>query len=96
MKTITMPNFKSRAVNIIEEIRTRTCIDELDAEVVKEILQDALEEYYHNDYNDGYYEGHDAGYALGYDSAYDDAFCGGRRRDKRPRQPQASSQLSAV
>ena len=86
MNTITTPNFKSRAVNIIEEIRTRTCINEIDTEVIVGILQDALEEDYSLGYSDGYYEGHDAGYALGYDSAYD-AFCGGRRRDKRPRQP---------
>ena len=87
METITPPNFKSRAVNIVEEIRTRTCINEIDTEVIKKLLQDALEEEYYNNYHDGYYEGHDAGYALGYDSAYNDAFCGGRRRDKRPRQP---------
>ena len=82
-ETIMAPNFKSRAVNIIEEIRTRTCIDELDAEVVKDILQDALEEYYYDSYNDGYHEGHSDGYDIGYDSGFDDALCA----YKRPRQP---------
>ena len=81
MKTITTPNFKIRAAKIIAEIRTRTCIDELDAEVIKEILQDALKEYYYNDYSDGYSEGHPDGYALGYDNG-----CG-IVAHKWPRQP---------
>ena len=72
---------------IISEIRTRTCIDDVDAEVIDAMLKDALKEYY--DALNGYYEeeyyialsrarsiayddGHSDGYADGYDVGYDD------------------------
>ena len=84
MKTITTPNFKSRAAKIIADIRNITCID--NTEIIVDILKDALEEYYYSDQNDGYYEGRSDGYALGYDDGYDDAFCG-IVAYKRPRQP---------
>ena len=87
MKTETItPNFMKRAAKIIAEVRTRTCIDKFDAEVLVDILKDALEEHHRNDHDDGYYEGYDDGYALGYDDGYDDAFFG-TVAYKRPRQP---------
>ena len=82
MNTITTPNFMGKAANIIAEIRTRTCIDDVDAEVIKAILQDELNEYYRmlNGYyeeeyynalntarNRAYDEGFDDGYDVGYD-----------------------------
>ena len=39
------PDFMDRTAKIIAEIRTRTCIDDVDAEVIKAILQDSLNEY---------------------------------------------------
>ena len=77
------PNFMNRAAKIMEEVRNKTCIDDVDTEVIAGILQDELIEY-HNEvftyghnigYDDGYsaghYEGHAAGYALGYsDGSY--------------------------
>ena len=76
-----MTDFKDSAAKIIAEIRTRTCIDELDAEVIKEILQDALIKY-HNEvftygHSIGYDDGHSDGYALGYDAGYDDGYSAG-------------------
>ena len=76
-----------RAAKIIAEIRNRSSIDDVDAEVIEKILQNALNEYY--DELDGYYEeeyyiaissarsiaydeGHSDGYADGYDIGYDD------------------------
>ena len=45
MNTITTPNFMARTAKIMEEVRNRTCIDDVDAEVIQEILQDSLNEY---------------------------------------------------
>ena len=74
------PNFRGRTAKIIAEIRNRTCIDDVDAEVIEEILQAALIKYCRE--LDGYY---DAGYAAGWvngksslegdvDSAYDEGY----------------------
>lgn len=86
-ETITTPNFMARTAKIIAEIRTRTCIDDVDAEVIKEILQDSLneyhmmlDEYYKEEYyiaissarSEAYDDGHSDGYADGYDVGYDD------------------------
>ena len=45
--------------NIIAKIRTMTCIDDVDAEVIK----DALNEYYDAGHSDGYDDGYENGYA---------------------------------
>ena len=80
---VTTPNFMGRIAKIIEEIRTRTCIDEIDTEVLEKILQDELTEYYtllNGYYEEEYYiaissarskaydDGHSDGYADGYDA----------------------------
>ena len=82
-KTITTPDFMGRTAKIIAEVRTRTCIDKIDTEVLEDILQDSLNEYFVM--LDGYYEeeyynaissarskAYDDGYADGYDIGYDD------------------------
>ena len=77
-------NFMERAAKIIAEIRNRSSIDDVDAEVIEKILQNALNEYY--DELDGYYEeeyyiaissarsrAYDDGYADGYDEGYSES-----------------------
>ena len=44
MNTIKTPNFTRRITNIIAEIRTVACIDDIDAEAIEKILQDELNE----------------------------------------------------
>ena len=77
------PNFSNKLQKIIAEIRTKTCIDEIDAEVIKDILQDTLNEYHRmlDEYyanaiittrNSAYDDGHSDGYADGYESGYAD------------------------
>ena len=85
MNTITTPNFMGKTANIIAEIRTKTCIEDVDAEVIKDILQAALnehyrmlDEYYAEEYynalntarNRAYDDGFDDGYDVGYDVGY--------------------------
>ena len=85
--TVTTPNFMVKTAKIIAEMRARTCIDDVDAEVIEEILQNKLTEYYRmleGYYEEEYYnaissarskaydEGHSDGYANGYDVGYDD------------------------
>ncbi len=82
-------DFMVKIANILAEVRARTCIDELDAEVIEAILQDSLNEYFVM--LDGYYEeeyynaissarsrayddGHSDGYNIGYDIGYDDGY----------------------
>ena len=65
------PDFMDRIEKIIADVRTRTCIDKTDAEVLEvldEILQENLVEYY----NEAYTYGHTIGYDKGYDDGYDD------------------------
>ena len=81
---ITTPNPDRRIANIIEEIR-RTCIEDVDAEVIEDILLRELNEYcrmldeyyleeYHNAMysvrNSAYDYGRSDGYADGYDEGY--------------------------
>ena len=71
------PDFMDRIEKIIADVRTRTCIDKIDVEVLEtevleEILQDALNEYYDAGYDDGHSDGHSDGYENGYDDGYDD------------------------
>ena len=54
MNTIRTPNFSSKIAKIMAEIRTKTRIDDVDAEVIKDILQDMLIEECRM--LDGYYE----------------------------------------
>ena len=81
MNTITTPNFSSKVANTIAEIRTKTCIDDVDAEVIKDILQDMLIEecrmlagYYEEEYLNALssarskaYDGHSDVYEDGYE-----------------------------
>ena len=76
------PNFMSRVTEIIAEVRTRTCIDEIDTAVIEEILQDSLNEYctmVNEYYEEECYiaissarsKAYDAGHSDGYDDGYD-------------------------
>ena len=83
----TEANFMSSIAKILEEVRTKICIDDVDAEVLEKILQDELTEYYTlltGYYEEEYYiaisrarskaydDGHSEGYADGYYVGYDD------------------------
>ena len=63
MNTITTPNFTGQTAKLIAEIRTKTCIDDVAAEVIKDMLNRA--------YYDGFDDGYDVGYGIGYDVGYD-------------------------
>ena len=72
-------DFMEKTARIIAEIRTRTCIDDVDAEVIKDALNDhyrMLDGYYANALNTArntaYDEGFDDGYDVGYDNGYDE------------------------
>ena len=86
-ETITTPDFMGSIAKIIAEVRLRTCIDEIDTDVLVEILQEELKEYYTllNGYyeekyyialssarNSAYDDGYDDGYDVGYDNGYAD------------------------
>ena len=73
------PDFMVRSAKIIAEIRTRTCIDTIDTEVLEEILQYELNEYYYelnecydDKLNECYDEGYDEGYSEGKYHGYDE------------------------
>ncbi len=72
MKTKTITTI----AKIIEKVRLRTCIDELDVEVIEAILQESLNEYFmaisSAQSSRAYDEGRSDGYADGYDDGYDD------------------------
>ena len=74
MNTITPPDFRGRIAKIVEEVSARTCINDVDVEVLEGILRDALNEYYYDDFGDGYYEGHPDGYELGYSEGFSDGY----------------------
>lgn len=78
MNTITTPNFMDKTEKIMAEIRTRTFIEDVDAEVIKDALNEyyrMLNEYYVEEYynalntarNRAYDDGYDVGYDVGYD-----------------------------
>ena len=69
MKTqpIKTPNF----MHVIAEIRTRACINDVDAEAIEELLQAALKEYYDEVFTYAYDEGRDAGLKEGYTDGQD-------------------------
>ena len=62
----TMTDFLESTAKIMAEIRTRACIDDVDAEAIEKILKDALVEYYHEAYDAGHSDGYDDGYENGY------------------------------
>ena len=73
-------DFMVKTAKIIAEIRTRTCIDGIDAEALFEILQDELIKYRNEvftyghsiGYDNGYIAGNEAGYAAGYKRGVND------------------------
>ena len=77
METIMPPNFMGRAATIIAEVQTRTCMDNIDIEVLKAFLQHALHECYDAGYDAGYGEGYAAGKSIlegDVDNAYDEGY----------------------
>ena len=73
-----MTAFMNRTAKIIEEALARTCVDDLDAEVIKELLQDelteycdALNEYYEEEYSNAISSARNIAYDLGYDAGYE-------------------------
>ena len=102
MKTIKTPNPARRIANIIEEIR-RTCIEDVDVEVMEEILLRELNEVFTYAYDEGrdaglkegYTDGQDYGYSEGLKGGYTDGYSeglkegyyDGRYADQRPRLP---------
>ena len=70
-------DFMVKTAKIIAEIRNQTCIDNVEAEVIKEILQDELSEYYdalHECYDDGYDKGYELGYYEGRSEGYSEGY----------------------
>ena len=59
-------DFTEITTKVIAEVRTRTCINKLDAKVIEEILQDELIKYR----NEVFTYGHSIGYNEGYDDGY--------------------------
>ena len=81
MNTIKTPNFTRRIAKIMAEIRTRGCINDVDAEAIEKILQDELieecrmldsyywEEHYNN-YCNEISSVRTGAYKAGYDEGY--------------------------
>ncbi len=74
-------NFMDKTANIMEEVLARTCIGNVDAEIIEELLQKALDElagYYEEECyvaiasarSRAYDDGHSDGYSDGYDEGY--------------------------
>lgn len=88
MNTIKTPNFTRRITKIMVAIRTRACIDDVDAEAIEKILQDELieecrmldsyywEEHYNN-YCNEISSVRTSAYEAGYDEGYADGHSGG-------------------
>ena len=89
-------DFMEITTKVIAEVRTRTCINKLDAKVLKAILQDELIKY-HNEvftygHSIGYDDGYEAGksilegdvdsYALGYTHGYSEGYSEGHSEVK--------------
>ena len=89
MNTIKTPNFTRRIAKIMAAIRTRACIDDVDAEAIEKILQDELIEecrmldsyYWEEHYNKYCNEissvrtgAYDAGHSDGYDDGYEHGY----------------------
>ena len=74
------PDFMKSAAKIIAEIRTKTCMDAVDAEVLTGILQDELNEYcvlLDEYYNEEYYNALNSARNKAYDDGYDDGYSDG-------------------
>ena len=69
-------DFMVKTAKIIAEVRTRTCIDKIDEEVIDEILQAELKECY-DELNDCYDEGYDDGYSDGHPDGHSDGYAEG-------------------
>ena len=71
-------DFMEITAKVIAEVRTRTCIDDVDAEVLEELLKDELIKYRNEvftyGHNIGYDDGHAAGHKAGLDDAADNAY----------------------
>ena len=70
---IKTPKFERKIEKILAEIRTRTYIDEMAAEVIKAVIQDALDEecrmlncYYWEEYYNELYSARSSAYDEGY------------------------------
>ena len=66
-------NFMDITAKIIAEIRTRTCIDAVDAEVLEELLKDELIKYHNEVFTYGHNIGYDDGYAADNKAVLDEA-----------------------
>ena len=84
MNTIVTPDFTRRIANIIAEIRTRACIDDVDAEVIAGILKDALNEecrmldsYYWEEYYNKYCNEMSSAHRIAYDEGHSDGYADG-------------------
>ena len=64
------PDFMDRTAKIIAEVRTRTCIDKINTEVLEEILKYELSEYHNEVFTYCNTTGYDAGYDTGYEDGY--------------------------
>ena len=74
-------DFMVKIANIIAEIRVKTCIDDVDAEVLEDILKDELIKYHNEVFTYGHGIGYDDGYIAGesslegdLDKAYDEGY----------------------
>ena len=87
-ETITTPNFTRRVANIIAELRTIACIDDVDAEAIEKILQDELTEecrmldsYYWEEHYNAYCNEissvRNGAYEAGYDEGHSDGYADG-------------------
>ena len=86
MKTETiMTDFMDRTAKIIEEMRNRSRINDVDTEVIEAMLKDALNEYcdalneyyeeeYHNALSSARNSAYDAGFDDGYDVGFDNGY----------------------
>ena len=76
-------NFNDRIAKIITEVRTRTCIDKLDTEVLEVLeglLKDELKEYYDlidNYYEEEYYNAVSSARNIAYDNGHSDGYAEG-------------------
>ena len=80
-QTIMTPKFMGRIAKIIAEVRNRTCIDEIEGEIIEGILQDSLNEYcrmldsyyweeYYNEISSARGIAHDDGHSDGYSESH--------------------------
>ena len=75
------PEFMDSIAKIIEEIRNRSRINDVDTEVIEAMLKDVLIEYHNEVFTYGHNIGYDDGYAAGksslegdVDNAYDEGY----------------------